>query len=471
MHGDQGVATGGGPPRSVMEPESFAAKWACTVGAGCGSRLSRVASSTAVVMPERFLGRFAPSAPWPGWSRDSPASYQRPFQLCRRAGATAPTFPTRRRLTLDRTRAFVNTHHYCGKRRIRVRYVERRRPVGEPAKTPKGRQGMSSEHHVGIMAPRDMPRDELLQFAQRAENVGFDEIWLVEDLGFRGGIAQAAAVLASTSRIHVGIGIMPAAARNVVYSAMELGTLAELFPSRITAGVGHGMPDWMRRCGAWPTSPLTLLEEYFVALRQLLRGERVTTQGKYVCLEDVELESPPPIPPQVLAGVRGPRSLRMAGRASDGVVLAEPATPEYVREAASHMHRDDLAVVAYNVAAVDDDQGAALGAVRAGLEWIGDSDWHPHIAPMNFAEDFWAMRREAPSRAAFAATMPDEWVRQLTIVGTPAEARARLDALASAGVTTSVLIPVGPHLDDALTSLARLLGERKVPVAPSSSPA
>ncbi|WP_020500375.1 hypothetical protein [Sciscionella marina] len=36
---------------------------------------------------------------------------------------------------------------------------------------------------------------------------------MLEDLGFRGGIAQAGAPLAATSRIRIGVGVLPAAAR------------------------------------------------------------------------------------------------------------------------------------------------------------------------------------------------------------------------------------------------------------------
>ena len=80
---------------------------------------------------------------------------------------------------------------------------------------------------------------------------------MVEDLPFRGGIAQAGVVLASTERIRVGVGILPAAVRNPVFAAMEASTLAELYPGRLVLGVGHGMPGWIRQVGAWPSSPLT----------------------------------------------------------------------------------------------------------------------------------------------------------------------------------------------------------------------
>ncbi len=95
---------------------------------------------------------------------------------------------------------------------------------------------------AGVMLPRDLAAAEIVPFARRAEELGFGEVWIVEDLGFHGGIAQAATVLAVTSRIRVGIGILPAGARNVAFTAMELATLARLHPGRLVAGIGHGVP-------------------------------------------------------------------------------------------------------------------------------------------------------------------------------------------------------------------------------------
>jgi len=37
---------------------------------------------------------------------------------------------------------------------------------------------------------------------QKAENAGFDEVWIVEDCFFAGGIASAARALASTQQKH-----------------------------------------------------------------------------------------------------------------------------------------------------------------------------------------------------------------------------------------------------------------------------
>lgn len=314
----------------------------------------------------------------------------------------------------------------------------------------------------GVMLPRDLPAAQILDFARRAEELGFDELWVVEDLGFRGGIAQAGVALAATERIRVGIGILPAAVRNVAFAAMEVATLAQVFPGRVDVGIGHGMPGWLKALGVWPERPLTFLDAYVTALRGLLRGETVDGQGPVV-LDGFALDgtSVPEIVPDLLLGVRGPRSLAASGRVADGTVLAEPATPEYARAALERIaavrpHR----LVAYNVAVVADDDATALAAVRQGLEWIGEPDWAPHIEPLDFASDFFALRAASAGRSDFAGRMPDAWVARLALAGTAETVRSRVDELFEAGVTSSVMIPVGPDPLAALESLARALPSR-----------
>ncbi|KQO95919.1 luciferase [Leifsonia sp. Leaf264] len=311
------------------------------------------------------------------------------------------------------------------------------------------------------MLPRDLPPADVVPFARRAEELGFAELWVVEDLGFRGGIAQAASVLASTSRIAVGIGILPAGARNAVFAAMELATLEQLFPGRLIAGVGHGMPHWMRSIGAWPASPLTLLEEYLTTVRALLRGDRVSTAdtARYVKLTDAALEpsSIPDASPPVLAGVRGPKSLAVSGRSADGTILAEPAGPEYARASLGHIaaagaHR----LVTFNIGSVHPEASVAIDAARPGLAAIGEPDWVPHIEPLPFAAEFAALRADSASGAEFVERMPADWVPQLALAGTAAQVRERLAELAEAGVTSSVFIPVGDPYE-ALESLATVL--------------
>jgi 5,10-methylenetetrahydromethanopterin reductase len=310
---------------------------------------------------------------------------------------------------------------------------------------------------VAVMLPRDLPAEQVLPYARRAEELGFDELWVVEDLGFRGGIAQAGAVLAATARVTVGIGILPAGARNAAFAAMELATLAQLFPGRLIAGIGHGMPDWMRQAGAWPASPLTLLREYTAAVRTLLRGEPGPAAGTYVDVEGVVLGETPVAAPPVVLGVRGPKSIALAGEVADGLLLAEPATPPYIAESAERLAAGQPLIITYDAAAVAADGRAARDLVRPGLAWIGEPDWAPHLARLPFAAELAAHRRAAGSPGKFAATLPDAWVRELVLAGTPEEVRARIAARHAAGATGVVLIPAAADPLAALPGLAGVL--------------
>ncbi|RZU53622.1 alkanesulfonate monooxygenase SsuD/methylene tetrahydromethanopterin reductase-like flavin-dependent oxidoreductase (luciferase family) [Krasilnikovia cinnamomea] len=310
---------------------------------------------------------------------------------------------------------------------------------------------------IGVMLPRDLPAEQVLTFARRAEQLGFDQLWVVEDLGFRGGVAQAGAVLAATAHITVGIGIMPAGARNAAFAAMELATLAQLFPCRLIAGIGHGMPDWMRQAGAWPASPLTLLREYTIAVRTLLRGEPGPAAGRYVDVENVVIGETPAVAPPVVLGVRGPKSITVAGQVSDGLLLAEPATPSYVAASIARLASASPQVITYDAAVIADDGRTARDLVRPALAWIGEPDWAPHLATLPFATDLAAHRAASVAPEEFAATMPDDWVRELSLAGTPDDVRTGIAARHAAGATSVVLVPTEPDRLKALTNLAKVL--------------
>ncbi|MGP3990447.1 LLM class flavin-dependent oxidoreductase [Streptomyces sp. 3N207] len=193
---------------------------------------------------------------------------------------------------------------------------------------------------LGAVFRPQLPPERLRSVVRAADEAGLEQLWLWEDCFLESGIATAAAALAWSERLRVGVGLLPVPLRNVALTTMETATLRRLFPGRFAVGLGHGVQDWMGQVGARADSPVTLLREHLDAMRALLRGERVTTQGRYVRLEGVALDWPPPTrPPEadpttaaaaesaadadtaVFAGARGPRSLRLSGEAADGTVL------------------------------------------------------------------------------------------------------------------------------------------------------
>lgn len=188
-----------------------------------------------------------------------------------------------------------------------------------------------SPPRLGIVFGPWLAPERLREVAQAADREGLDELWLWEDCFKESGIAAATAALAWTQRLRVGIGLMPAPLRNVALTAMEVATVERLFPGRFVPAVGHGVQDWMGQVGARVASPLTLLREYATALAALLAGQRVSTQGRYVSLDDVALDWPPAPASPLLGGGVGPKSLRLCAELCDGTVLTGGMTLEQVR--------------------------------------------------------------------------------------------------------------------------------------------
>ena len=213
----------------------------------------------------------------------------------------------------------------------------------------------------------------MLEIATATEAAGIEQLWLWEDCFKQGGIGPAAAILARTSGLQVGIGLLPVPLRNVALTAMEIATIARMFPGRLLPGIGHGVHDWMVQVDAAVASPMSLLREYADALRRLLHGERVTVAGRYVTLSDVALDWPPDQPPPVLVGAVGPRTLRLAGELGDGAILtgvdaagvaeAMPALLDGRRSATTVNQQFD--VVCFLNVSVDDSPETITAAVLA----------------------------------------------------------------------------------------------------------
>lgn len=232
---------------------------------------------------------------------------------------------------------------------------------------------------LGAVFLPQLPPERLRDAARAADDAGLEELWLWEDCFRESGIASAAAALAWTQRLRVGVGLLPVPLRNVAVTAMEVATLHRLFPDRVHIGVGHGVQEWMGQVGARVESPITLLREYLTALRALLRGEQVTVNGRYVRLDAVALDWPPASAPAVLAGAVGPRSLRLSGEVADGTILTGGTRPDQLRRArrlvdegrVTGSRTDAHPVIVYLHAATGSDAAERLEAERR--RWGYDS--------------------------------------------------------------------------------------------------
>lgn len=280
---------------------------------------------------------------------------------------------------------------------------------------------------LGITYVPYRPPEELRELATTTEAVGLDELWVWEDCFKQSGVAAAAAALAWTDRLRVGIGLLPTPLRNVALTAMEIATIERLFPGRLIPGIGHGVQDWMGQAGARAASPVTLLREYASALRRLLAGEQVSVDGRYVRLDAVKLDWPPDPPPLLAIGADGPKSVAVAGELGDIFLLSAARSEAQIQTARRIL----------------DEQAAGP---------------HEVVAALIVATGPRARERVDTELARWTA--PDE--TSMSAAGDAESVAAVLRHLAELGVTSVAVQPTADEPD--LLGLVRFLGEEVRPM-------
>jgi 5,10-methylenetetrahydromethanopterin reductase len=262
---------------------------------------------------------------------------------------------------------------------------------------------------VGVVFRPQLPPERLPEFVSSAEAAGLDDLWLWEDCFLEGGLTSATAALAATSSLRVGLGLMPVPLRNPALAAMEIATLARLYPGRFVPAAGHGVQSWMGQVGARAGSPLTLLREWVTAVRSLLAGQTVTVSGQYVHLDHVTLDWPPQTVPPLLVGARGPKTVALAGAHADGLVL---------------------------------DAGIATGGVSSAVKTAAATGPHEVVVYVLCATGDDAGERVQAELATSPYPQPTQ-----TAVGTPAQVADVIRSFAAAGATSVVFQPTAHDPD------------------------
>lgn len=167
----------------------------------------------------------------------------------------------------------------------------------------------------------DFPR--LIERARAAEEAGFAGVALMDHLAppmladsdSFDSIATAAALLAATSRIHVGHLVLCASFRHPAVLAKEVTTLDHLSGGRFELGLGWGSaPAELARFGLPDENNATRsarLAEYLQVLDLLFSGEEVNYDGRFLQLRGAR-QLPTPLAgkvPLILGG--GGRKLTM----------------------------------------------------------------------------------------------------------------------------------------------------------------
>lgn len=168
---------------------------------------------------------------------------------------------------------------------------------------------------------------ELADEARRAEELGFDSIWLMDHYfvirdGRRVGgfepLTSLGYIAAVTSRIRLGILVLCNTFRDAGQLAREVATLSDAAGDRLILGVGCGsfQPEH-DAFGVRFDHRVSRLEETLQVLPPLLRGESVSFQGRFVRLAEATITPARSVPP-IWAAAFGPRMVDITSRLADG---------------------------------------------------------------------------------------------------------------------------------------------------------
>ena len=154
----------------------------------------------------------------------------------------------------------------------------------------------------------------LRAFARRAEELGFDSLWITDHIitatGLYGvswldSLMTLSHVAAITERVRLGTSVLILPVRQPVVLAKEIATLQHLSGGRYDFGIGTGWygPEF-EAVGVHKSERGARTDEVLDAVNLLLREPNVTYDGKYYHLDDVTVEPLTTVPPVWVAGGR-----------------------------------------------------------------------------------------------------------------------------------------------------------------------
>jgi G6PDH family F420-dependent oxidoreductase len=224
--------------------------------------------------------------------------------------------------------------------------------------------------HIGYaLSSEEHPANDLITFACRAEQVGFEYAmisdhyhpWIDEQgesafvWSVLGGIAR------ETTSLRVGTGVTcPTMRYHPAIVAQAAATIATMLPGRFMFGVGTGEALNEHIVGErWPAWEIRadMLEEAVEIIRELWSGRMMSHYGEFFTVENARVYSLPDEPPPILVAAGGPKSAEMAARIGDGLINYAP-DHEIVAEFRASGGGDKPRLVQYNVCWAEDEAQA-----------------------------------------------------------------------------------------------------------------
>jgi probable F420-dependent oxidoreductase len=181
---------------------------------------------------------------------------------------------------------------------------------------------------VGVQLPeveRVVRWPEILDMARRAEDRGYDSLWVGEHLLYRFADGSTrgpweawttmAGLAAATASLRFGPLVACTNFHNPAMLAKQAATLDEMSGGRFVLGLGAGWNEIEFRAFGFPFDHrIDRFEEAFTIIRTLLQAGAIDFDGRYYQARDCELTPRGPTPggPPLLIGSNGDRMLRIA---------------------------------------------------------------------------------------------------------------------------------------------------------------
>ena len=304
------------------------------------------------------------------------------------------------------------------------------------------------------LQPVDKP-DTFEAMVDEIEGLGFDELWLT-DSSLHARYVHVYLTLAArrTDRIQLGTAVTNPVTRHPAVTATAFATLSELASGRMVMGIGAGDRPLLA-LGQRP-APLALLETAVEAIRKIWTGEHVDFQGAGFSLHDAHMHEPGPSSMPVYMSASGPKTLELAGRIADGVILLAGLNPDGLQWAINHIDRGVAAagrsarpkITVFAYGAIDEDEEKALAAGRTIAAWF------PQTAPVycdlaGLSKDLIAKVRsmyaggEFQEAGAAAALLPEDFVHRMSLAGNFERAKTHLTNMRDLGIDCVSVFPLG----------------------------
>jgi 5,10-methylenetetrahydromethanopterin reductase len=315
----------------------------------------------------------------------------------------------------------------------------------------------------------DLPVHVYPALARLAEDAGFDQFWVSNDLFLRNVWVILAAAARETRRIQLGTCIVNPFTQHPAEIAMAAATLDELSNGRTLLGISSGAEDFLGWVGLRAPKPVTAVAETIAALRRLFDGERLHPDGAFLSgwSDAAYLRLPVERRVPVYVGAMSPRMLALIGSTADGglPLLFPPEhfaeVHRYIQAGALKAGRDlsEVDVAACIWCSVSADRLAAERVLREKIAYYGHS-----LSPLilqrlgvdrrEFEPIQHALVADQDLESAVAMVSPD--MLRIGVVGTAQDLVPRLEQLVDLGARhLSFGPPLGPDPFEALAVLGR----------------